>query len=134
MRIVLDASVAIASERPLEPGHQAARARIVRVLSRDDEIVVPPIFAAEVAGALVRRGHKESNIRAYLAALTAKPNHVKTFGPRASRLIADIALRSRLRGADACYVWLSIHDGLPFCTLDREIAHRAGPLCSILAP
>ncbi len=134
MRLVLDASVAVAAERIHETGHAAARERIVRVLSGLDEIVVPPIFQAEVSGALARRGHDSAKIRAYVEALTAAPNQVRTFGPRASRFVADAAVRHKLRGADACYAWVALREGLPLCTLDRELADRGGSLCTIIGP
>jgi predicted nucleic acid-binding protein len=134
MRLVLDASVAVASERPLESGHAAARARIVRVLAGEDEVVVPPIFAAEVAGALVRRGHAEPLIVAFVTALTSSPHRVEAFGPRASRGVVAAALRGRLRGADACYAWLAAREDIPLCTLDKDLAARAAAICRVVPP
>jgi predicted nucleic acid-binding protein len=56
MRLVLDASVAVAAARPNEPSHAASRARIERVLAGSDEIVVPAIFPIEVGASLARVG------------------------------------------------------------------------------
>jgi hypothetical protein len=43
-----------------------------------------------------------------------------TIGPRAARAIAGVAARTRLRAADATYVWVASSRGLPLVTLDRE--------------
>jgi predicted nucleic acid-binding protein len=48
MKLVLDASVAVAAARPIEVAHQAARQRIARVFRGEDDIVVPAIFPIEV--------------------------------------------------------------------------------------
>ena len=45
-----------------------------------------------------------------------------------------VALRGRLRGADAVYVWLASSRGLPLCTLDHEMAERATAFCKLVAP
>jgi predicted nucleic acid-binding protein len=52
MRLVLDASVAVAAARVGEPAHDAARARLTRILRGADEIVVPTLFSVEVTAAL----------------------------------------------------------------------------------
>jgi hypothetical protein len=51
MRLVHDASVAIAASRAHEPSSAAARARVGRAIRRHDELVVPSLFGIEVAGA-----------------------------------------------------------------------------------
>jgi predicted nucleic acid-binding protein len=56
MKLVLDASVAVAASRPNEPSHAVSRARITRVLAGHDEIVVPAIFPIEVGASLARVG------------------------------------------------------------------------------
>jgi predicted nucleic acid-binding protein len=56
VRLVLDASVAVAAARPSEPFHAISRARVARVLAGDDEIVVPAIFPIEVGASLARVG------------------------------------------------------------------------------
>jgi predicted nucleic acid-binding protein len=43
MRLVLDAGVAIASLRPRESGHHAARARLRRIAAGEDVAVVPAL-------------------------------------------------------------------------------------------
>jgi predicted nucleic acid-binding protein len=130
---VLDASVAVAAVRPGEPSHQAARARLAAILTGADAIVVPAIFDVEVTSALVRGRAAGSAAQAYLSRdLGAR--QLVTIGPRAARAISGIVARTRLRAADAIYVWVASSRGLPLVTLDREIAQRVGTLCEVEGP
>ena len=134
MKLVLDASVAIASMRPGEPAHGAARARIERALQGTDELVQPAIFGVEVAGALVRRGTPEQDIRDLLRALGRAPHRIVTIGPKGAAAAEACAIQARLRGADAIYVWLASARGLALCTLDHEMATRGAAFCKVMAP
>jgi predicted nucleic acid-binding protein len=134
MRLVLDASVAIASLRPSEPEHAAARARVRRIANGDDVAVVPSLFIAEVAGALVRLGFDPTTVDAFIAALTGAPHEVVTIGPKRAHAVARVAVATKLRGADALYVWLAAREAVPVCTLDREIIARGGVACQVLRP
>jgi predicted nucleic acid-binding protein len=134
MRLVLDASVAIASLRPTEPAYGAARARVRRVANGDDVVVVPSIFIVEVAGALSRLGFDAAAIETFVATLTSAPHEVTTMGPRRAHLAARLAVATKLRGADAMYVWLATREGVPVCTLDNEILTRGAAACQVIGP
>lgn len=134
MRLVLDASVAIASLRPKEPAHRAARGRVRRIVNGDDVAVVPSLFVTEVAGALARLGFDPAAIDVFVAALTSAPHEVMTIGPKRARAAAGLAVATKLRGADAMYVWLAAREGVPVCTLDREILARGAAACQVIAP
>jgi predicted nucleic acid-binding protein len=134
MRLVLDASVAVAAMRPSEPAHAAARARIEGALQGADELVEPSIFGVEVAGALARRGTLEPDIVALLQALSRAPHQIVTIGPKRATAAQTAAIKGRLRGADALYVWLASARRLPLCTLDREMAERAPAFCRVISP
>ena len=134
MRYVLDASIAVAAVRPSEPAYAAARKRIASVLAGTDEIVVPAIFTIEVAASLARAGWPMAEIEGYLATLAARTVESATIGVRRVPRIRGIAVRARLRAADAVYVWLAAARGLALVTLDREVAARAATLCAIEPP
>jgi predicted nucleic acid-binding protein len=134
MRLVLDASVAIASLRPNEPAYQAARVRLRRLANGDDVAVVPSLFIPEVAGALARFGFDAAGIDEFVEALTSAPHEVMTIGPKRARAAASIAVATKLRGADATYVWLAAREGVPVCTLDREIMERGAAACRVMTP
>lgn len=130
MKYVLDASVAVAAVRTSEAQHHAARARLVRILSGVDEIVVPAIFDGEVASALVRGGASPALAAAFLDDDLAA-RRIITLGPRAARGIVAVAGATRLRAADATYVWTASTRGLPLVTLDREMQARVAGLCRV---
>ena len=123
----------MAAVRPSEPGHGAARARLAALLTGTDTIVVPAIFDAEVTATLVRGQASSVAAREYLDQDLAARKLV-TIGPRAARAISGVAARTRLRAADAAYVWVASSRGLPLVTLDQEIAQRVGTLCQVEAP
>jgi predicted nucleic acid-binding protein len=134
MRLVLDASVVIAATRGSEPSFQAARQRVNRALRGDDELVVPALFGIEVAGALARAGEPDAKIRELVERLTSAPHEVTTMGASRARRAIDIAIRARLRGADAVYVVLAVARRLSLCTLDHEMATRAATQCKVIPP
>jgi predicted nucleic acid-binding protein len=59
---------------------------------------------------------------------------VVPLGPRAARRARETAMRWQLRAADAVYVWLAAREGLPLCTLDREVARRGAGACQVIGP
>ncbi len=134
MRVVLDASVAIAAQRPQEPGYAVSRARLVRFLTGLDTVVVPSFFVVEVSGALSRLGFDAKGIGRLADRLTAPPHEVVTVGPRSAKAARGVAIRGKLRGPDALYVWLARREGIPLCTLDQEIITRGASFCQVIAP
>jgi predicted nucleic acid-binding protein len=133
VKLVLDASVAVAAARPGEPAHRAARKRVEAFWLRADEIIVPVLFSVEVAAALARAGVALSAIRNYLKQLLGGAG-VVPLGPRAAREARETAMRWKLRAADAVYVWVAQREDVPLCTLDGELERRAGDACTIVSP
>jgi predicted nucleic acid-binding protein len=130
---VLDASVAVASLHPNEPGHAAARSRLQPVLAGVESIVVPAIFRVEVSSALARKRWEPIAIERFVDVILRGAQE-RTIGPRAAHVIARIAMRTRLRAADAAYVWVASRAGLPLVTADQEILARAVGHCQALPP
>jgi len=90
-----------------------------------DEIVVPAIFETEVTAALTRRGLDPSRIAGFFERHLAQRRSI-TIGPRATRGAKRILGVTRLRAADALYVWVAAREELPLITLDEEVLARAG--------
>jgi predicted nucleic acid-binding protein len=134
MRIVLDASVAIAAQRRMEPSYAASRARIIRVLTGADTVVVPSFFVVEVSGALARLGFDSRTIIRVVDAFTTPPHEIITVGPRGARAARAVAIKAKLRGPDALYVWLARRENVPVCTLDHEILKRGARFCKVIGP
>jgi predicted nucleic acid-binding protein len=134
MRLVLDASVAIAATRVFEPFYAPARAHIERALQGIDTVVVPAFFLVEVAGALARQGVAASDIQAVLDPFTRAPHEVVTIGPRRARAALRVAIACKLRGPDALYVWLAEREGIPLATLDEEMLLRGSARAETIRP
>jgi predicted nucleic acid-binding protein len=124
MKYVLDASVAVAALRTTEPGHADALRRCMPLFAGQDEVIVPAIFDVEVIAALVRRGAAPTNVAAFFEKHFASRTLV-TIGPRAVRAARAVVGITRLRAADALYVWLATREALPLVTADAEILQRA---------
>jgi predicted nucleic acid-binding protein len=133
LRYVLDASVAVAALRSGEPGHADALRRCMPLFAGRDEIVVPAIFEIEVVSALVRRGADRTSVGRFFDKHFASRTSV-TLGPRAARSARGIASLTRLRAADALYVWLASREGLPLVTADLEVLQRGAAVCQVQAP
>ena len=124
MKYVLDASVAVAALRQIEPRHTAALQRCMPLFAGVDEIIVPAVFDAEVAAALVRRGASAASVSRFLDTHLGS-RHLVTVGARACRGMLRIIEKTRLRAADALYVWVAAREALPLITLDAELLERA---------
>jgi predicted nucleic acid-binding protein len=124
MKYVLDASVAVAALRSTEAGHADALRRCMPLFAGHDQILVPAIFDIEVISALVRRGAVPSRVTLFFEKHFAARTLV-TIGPRAVRAVRAVVGLTRLRAADALYVWLAAREGLPLVTADGELLQRA---------
>lgn len=130
MKYVLDASIAVAAARPSEALYRVAQAHLYRILRGMDEIVVPALFVVEVTSALARVGTPANAVTQYVEGLAARATLV-TLGPKRMRLVAALALASKLRAADAQYVWVAEQHGLSLSTHDNEIVTRGAPYCAV---
>jgi predicted nucleic acid-binding protein len=124
MKYVLDASVAVAALRRNEPDHAAALRHCMPLFAGHDQTVVPAIFDIEVVAALVRRGAPVNRVSQFFARHFASRTLV-TIGPRTARAVQTVVGLTRLRAADALYVWLAAREGLPLVTTDGEVLQRA---------
>jgi predicted nucleic acid-binding protein len=124
MKYVLDASVAVAALRNTEPHHAAALKRCMPLFAGRDETVVPAIFDIEVVASLVRRGADPASVAHFFDRHFAARTLV-TIGPKAAARVRVVAAITRLRPADALYVWVAARAFLPLLTFDREVLERA---------
>jgi predicted nucleic acid-binding protein len=129
----MDASVAVAAARPQEPSYSAAVTRVCRVLAGIDDIVVPAIFRIEVASALSRTGFDAIRVNAHVEHLLGAASIV-VIGPVHSKQIQRVAMTTKLRAADAAYVWLAGRQGIPLVTLDGEVLRRGSAFCQVEMP
>jgi predicted nucleic acid-binding protein len=99
-----------------------------------DEVIVPAIFDVEVVSALLRRGAAPASVARFFDRHFTSRKLV-TIGPRTVRAVRGIVGLTRLRAAEALYVWLAGREGLPLVTTDAEVIQHA-PLAGVnaLAP
>jgi predicted nucleic acid-binding protein len=128
---VLDASVAVAALRPTEALHADALRRCLPLFAGRDEIVVPSLFDVEVTSALVRRGVAAASVDRWLATQFVSRKLI-VLGPRAAQAARRIVGLTKLRAADAIYVWVAVRENLPLVTADGGILSRA-PLAGAIA-
>jgi len=124
MRYVLDASVAVAALRSSEPFHEAALRHCLPLFAGRNEVVVPAIFDLEVVSALVRRGADPERVTLFFER-HFRARELITIGPQAVRAVRHIVGVTRLRAADALYVWVASREDAPLVTTDQEILARA---------
>lgn len=131
MTWVLDASLVVAALRKSEPAHAQALKCCTPFFSGQRTFVVPGIFDAEVTSALVRRGVKASRVQRFFRHYL-RTRRLITLGPRAVKATQAVIATTKLRAADAFYVWVAAREGLPLLTLDEDVLRRA-PLAGVVA-
>lgn len=127
----MDASVALAWGFPDE-GNEYADAVLLTL--EHETMLVPPLFALEVANGLVvgerRKRLRHAEIRRFVALLEGL-SMVQDVQPRSVMMSAALALAREhgLSAYDAAYLELAIRAGAPLATLDnvlRAAARKAG--------
>ena len=105
---------------PVTPSRSAAAWRSSRAVTKSSS----SLFEVEVVAALVRRGADPTRVAQFFEQHFALRT-VVTLGPRAAPGARVVAGITRLRAADAVYVWLAVREGLPLVTADAEVLQRA---------
>ena len=134
MKIVLDASVAVAAQRRDDPAFAEAGRWLRRILSGQDELIVPTIFQIEVTSALTRAGTGKKTIDAYVDRLLDCATEIAILGPKRAAKVAEVAAYAKLRAADSIYVWLASERRATLVTADTEVLERAAGFCKLLPP
>ena len=133
--MVVDASVWVSALVPADVHHAASRGWLEARLREGTPLIAPVILLAEVGGAIARRtGDTRLGQRA-VDALLAFPNlRLVPVEGRLGGEAARLAVRLRLRGADAVYVAAAALLGVPLVTWDVEQRERAAPVVQGWAP
>lgn len=124
--MIIDASVWVAAFLTGDANHDASAAVLRALVQGRQQTATPVLALPEIAGAIARRtGDNELAVAA--VAFLRKQTWLEfvLIDEPLARGATDIAIRQRLRGADAVYVALaSQRDGI-LITLDREMLERA---------
>ncbi|MCS7350620.1 MAG: PIN domain-containing protein [Anaerolineae bacterium] len=131
----MDASVWVSRLVPQDVHYEASRRWLEVRVAAGDLLVAPVLLLAEVAGAIARRtGAPELGHRAVEGLLRVPNLRLVSLDRRLGRKMARLAADLRLRGADAAYVALAVHLGLPLVTWDQEQALRVALRIPVLTP
>lgn len=134
MRLVLDASMALAWVFERENTEEADCAERVLLVLAEAETSVPALWHTEVANALLvgerRRVVNEAQVMDYLSRLHALPITTDTAAPALRReVVMALAREHRLTAYDATYLDLALRTGSVLATFDGKLAdatRRAG--------
>jgi predicted nucleic acid-binding protein len=133
--LTIDASVFVRATNSLEPGHEECE-EVVRLLGSKTAVVVLPTLAIpELAGALGRRRMERSRVDALMDRIRRMPT--ATFVALDDALAeeaAELAIQTRLRGADAVYVATARRYGTTLITVDEEQRQRVPPDVTAILP
>jgi predicted nucleic acid-binding protein len=124
----LDASVHVSALNPHEAESAASQAFLRLVHQHQIPLVSPTLLPVEVAAAVARTMDDIARAAALAALVRDWPNQalVPLDDDLADRA-ADLAARSRLRGADAVYAATAQQYGTTLITLDRQQLERLPP-------
>ncbi len=131
-RIVVDASVWVASLVPQDTFHSASQDWFKANHSRGVEFLAPALLLTEIAGVISRKrgdpilAHKVVETLQELPGLTLLEMNY-TLVERATELAADLGLR----GADAYYVAAAVFLQAPLATLDQDQRERAAQVVRV---
>jgi predicted nucleic acid-binding protein len=87
-----------------------------------------------VAASLARVGWPAVDIDQYVSSLAARAVETLAITATRARRIRGIAVRTRLRAADAIYVWMASLRQLSLVTLDQEVIARGATVCTVISP
>ena len=133
--VVVDASVWVSRLVPQDAHHEASKRWLEEFGARKGKLVSPVLLLLEVAGAISRRTGEPSLAHQAVKQLQ-QPGRLRLvpidrrLGLMAARLAADLGLR----GADAAYVAVAQHLGIPLLTWDEDQKEKSGKVIQVLFP
>ncbi len=133
--ITIDASVFVAAVDPADPNQGTASRFLAAVASSGEVIHQPTLTLVEVTASLARRSGDEAAAMEAGAALLSMPGLVvHPLDLEAAADASAIAVRSRVRGADAIYAATAMARGATLVTLDHELLARVADLVTVTTP
>jgi predicted nucleic acid-binding protein len=133
--VTIDASVFVRATNLSEPGQQECAEVIAAVGSGHLMVVEPTFVVAEVAGVLGRRRLPAAGVAAVLDRIVRSP--VVTLVPLDEAMaeeVAEMAMATHLRAADAIYVATARRYGSTLVTADDEQKLRAQSVIPAMLP
>lgn len=133
--VTVDVSVLIRSATPEEPGHEECDEALLLIGKKSVPLILPTLIMAELAGALGRRGQQKETIDRVLDRVRLLPaSMLMPLDETLAEEAAELAVETRLRGADAVYVATARRAGATLLTVDEEQRCRVPKDVTALLP
>jgi predicted nucleic acid-binding protein len=133
--MIVDASVWVAIFRGNDVHHVAGVAFLDLAVANQEDLNVPNLALAEIAGVFVRQtGQARLASRTVRAVLALPRVHRHGLNDALGDRAAALAASCKLRGADAVFVALAEALDQPLITVDREILERSSRVIEAKAP
>jgi len=124
--VTIDTSVLVRATALAEAGQQECEEVVVAVGEKNIPVILPTFVIPELAGVLGRRQPALGSVEAILNRIRGLPR--VTFVPLDEALAeeaAELAVETKMRGADAIYVATARRYGARLVTADEEQRSRA---------
>lgn len=132
---VVDASVWVSVFLTQDVHHRPVRRWLEDRLVSDEAIISPVLLLSEVGGAIARQTRSPKTAARALKFIEGIPGlRLVPVDHLLGRAAAELAVRLRLRGADAVYVAVAAHLKIPLVTLDAEQRERAQEMIEVILP
>ena len=132
---VVDASVWVSRSIVSDANYAASSNWVAQHMAAGGLFVAPALVLSEVAGAIVRRTGDATFTQRVIQSLLNLPNlRLVPLDRQLGQLSAYLAIRLRLRGADAVYVATAQRLNLRHITWDNEQRTRTGGLIVARTP
>ena len=135
--VVLDASVWVSREIPIDRNHAPANVWINSHVQANGHFMEPVWLMAEVAGAISRQMSPPDAVIATALLRYLRRNRIMRFVPMSAALLqntVDIATIHRIRAGDAVYVALARRLSIPLVSFDTDHLTRAGGIVTVIKP
>jgi predicted nucleic acid-binding protein len=132
---VVDASVWVSSLVAQDIHYEASRVWLNQRLASEDDLVVPWLALAEVAGAISRRTRRSQLGRQAAADMLLAPGlRLVSLDAALGERAVELAAACLLRGADAVYVAVAQALAMTLITWDEEVQSRACTVITVEHP
>ncbi len=133
--MIVDASVWVAIFRENDVHHGASIEFLDWVVANQQELNIPNLALAEIAGVFARQTGKARLASRTVRTVLALPRLQRHgLNDALADRAAVLAANCKLRGADAVFVALAEALDQPLITLDREILERSSLVVEVEAP
>lgn len=135
MSYTIDASVFVAAARPVEKEHTVSLEFLEQVDQQQLPTICPTLLLTECAAAIARATDDESLAEQLVTLIEALPGiALVPLSRDLARRAVEIAIRYRLRGADAIYVAVAEQAGSSLVSWDQEMLERGRAVVTTVTP